>query len=266
VAVVLVTGGSSGIGLATVRRLLAAGDEVFSVSRRPSPAPGATSIELDLTEPAAAAAAVARVVDATGRIDALVNNAGRGTLAPVEEVSDAEALAIFETNVFAPLRLARAAIPVMRAHGGGRIVNVTSMNDALPAPYAGHYSSSKAALAGASLVLDAEVRPFGVTVTVVAPGFFLTEMAASLPTYTRDRSSLYWAAFERLAEQSAARLESAGDPDDVAAAIETCIRAEDPPARVVVGADAAAMVELVDRIDTEELAAMLRAYVRELGD
>lgn len=264
-AVVLVTGGSSGIGLATVRRLATGGDRVFSLSRRPSPVDGVTSLELDVTDPAAAGLAVARVLDAEGRIDALVNNAGAGTLAPIEEVTDDDVTAIFETNLFAPLRLARAALPAMRAQSHGRIVNVTSMNDTLPAPFGGHYSASKAALASASLVLDAEVRPFGVSVSVVAPGLFRTPMAESLATYAIDATSPYRRAFERMTEQAPDRLPGAGDPDDVAAAIETCIHAEEPPARVVVGADARSMVALVESVDTEGLAALLRAYVIELG-
>jgi NAD(P)-dependent dehydrogenase (short-subunit alcohol dehydrogenase family) len=207
---------------------------------------------------------VERVVADAGRLDAVINNAGRGTLAPMADVDDAEVQAIFETNVFAPLRLARAALPTFRQQGGGRIVNVTSMNDTLPAPFGGHYSASKAALASASLVLDAEVRPFGITVTVVAPGLFRTAMSEALPTYRVDPSSPYARAFERLAAQSVERLTTAGDPDDVAAVIEGVLRADDPPARVVAGADAVSMVDLARSVDTEELAALLRALVVEL--
>jgi len=169
-AVVLVTGGSSGIGLATVARLVAAGDRVFSLARRACPVEGATSLQLDLRDCDAGDLAVGRVLDAAGRLDAVVNNAGFGPLGPIEEVPDEVVEQIFDVNVFAPLRVARAALAPMRMQGGGRIVNVTSMNDTLPAPFGGHYSASKAALATASTVLDAEVASFGIRVTVVAPG------------------------------------------------------------------------------------------------
>src|ERR1700755_207785 len=134
-AVVLVTGGSSSIGLATVRRLAAAGDRVFAASRNPSRGDlpeGVTPIAADIADPAAATAVVSEVTGRAGRIDALVNNAGTGTLGPLEETSDDEAHRIFEVNFFGPLRLARAVVPVMREQGSGRIVNVSSMNDVLP--------------------------------------------------------------------------------------------------------------------------------------
>jgi len=263
-AVVLVTGASSGIGLATARRFLARGDEVFAASRRPCPLEGVTSISCDLTVAEDAAATVARVLEDAGRIDALVSNAGTGTLAAIEDVTDAEVAAIFETNVFGPLRLARAALPAMRAQGRGRIVHVTSMNDVLPAPFGGHYSASKAALASASTVLDAEVRPFGVTVTVVAPGFFRTPMAESTSTFEVNAASLYADALRNLKAQSGPRLDSAGDPDDVARAIAECVDADDPPARVVVGEDAKGYAAMLASVDAEQLAALLRQTVVSL--
>ena len=264
-AVVLVTGGSSGIGRATVQRLVSAGDRVFSMSRRPTSVDGATSLELDLMDPSAAGEAVAAVVADAGRIDAVVNNAGRGTLGPIEDVSDEEVAAMFDVNVFAPLRLARAALPHLRAAGSGRIVNVTSMNDVLPAPYGGHYSASKAALASASRVLDAEVRPSGVSVTVVAPGLFLTAMAEALGGYAVDPASPHATAFANLLAAAPARLTTAGDPDVVAQAIESVLRAEDPPARIVVGDDARAMSDWLAALDDEALAEALRSFVQALS-
>jgi NAD(P)-dependent dehydrogenase (short-subunit alcohol dehydrogenase family) len=263
-AVVLVTGASSGIGLATARRLAEVGDEVFGASRRPCPLDGVTSLPCDLTVADDAAATVARVLDAAGRIDAVVSVAGSGTLGAIEDVTDAEVTSIFETNVFGPLRLARAALPTMRAQGRGRIVHVTSMNDVLPAPFAGHYSASKAALASASAVLDAEVRPFGVAVTVVAPGLFRTPMAEAMPTYELDPTSPYADALRNLTAQSAARIEDAGDPDDVARAIVDCVHGDDPPARVVVGEDAQRYLALLQSVDAEQLASLLREMVSSL--
>lgn len=266
-AVVLVTGGSSGIGLATVRRLAAAGDRVFSASRSPARGrlpDGVTPIAVDVADPAAATAAIKAVVDTSGRIDALVNNAGTGTLGPLEETADAEAHRIFEVNFFGPLRLARAAVPVMREQGSGRIVNVTSMNDSVPAPFGGLYSASKAALASASVVLDAEVHGFGIRVTVVAPGLFRTEMADSRSTYRVAEDSAYQSAFQGMTARTAAEPATA-DPDEVAVAIEECLRAADPPARVVVGADAEEMAKLVHGASADDFARLLRDYVAELA-
>jgi NAD(P)-dependent dehydrogenase (short-subunit alcohol dehydrogenase family) len=266
-AVVLVTGGSSGIGCATVRRLAAAGHEVFSASRNPSRAPlpdGVTPIVLDLAEPASGSAAISAVVSAAGRLDVLVNNAGRGSLGPLEESGDDEARQVFEVNLFGPMRLARTVLPVMRSQGGGRIINVTSMNDLLPAPFGGWYSASKAALASASAVLDAEVHRFGISVTVVAPGLFRTAMSEKLISYNVAGDSVYAAAFEALREQTRSRLETAGNPDEVAAAIEDCIRAGDPPARIVVGAGTADMEKLARETSADDFARLLRDFVAGL--
>ena len=266
--VVLVTGGSSGIGLATVRRLSAAGHRVFAASRNPARAAlpdGVTALTVDVGDPDAATRAIGAVVDATGRLDVLVNNAGTGTIGAMEDTTDDEAHRIFEVNLFGPMRLARAVVPVMRAQGSGRIVNVTSMNDVLPAPFAGWYSASKAALASASAVLDAEVHPFGISVTVVAPGFFRTAMAEALSDYAPAPDSVYAAAVATLTSGNDARLATAGDPDQVAAAIEACIDAPSPPARVVVGADAEAMVKLVESTDAESFAKLLRDFVAQLS-
>jgi len=267
-AVVLVTGGSSGIGLATVRRLAAAGDRVFSASRNPARAPvpeGVTPITLDVGQPEAALAAIRSVVDAAGRIDVLVNNAAIVALGPLEEATEETAHRIFEVNFFGPLRLARAAIPVMREQGGGHIVNVTSMNDSVPAPFGGYYSASKAALASASAVLDAEVYGFGIRVTMVAPGLFRTEMAESLSTYRVAEGSAYQGAFTELTARNAAQLAAAADPGEVAAAINRCLRAADPPARIVVGKDAEEMATLVHDSNAEDFARLLRGFVSELS-
>jgi NAD(P)-dependent dehydrogenase (short-subunit alcohol dehydrogenase family) len=263
---VLVTGGSSGIGLATVRRLAAAGHQVFCGSRQPSRAAlpgGVTPLPLDVADPAAPAA-IQSVVTAAGRLDVLVNNAGAGSLAPLEETADAEAHRIFEVNVFGPMRLASAALPVMRAQGGGRIINVTSENDTAPAPFGGWYSASKAALASLSMVLGAEVHPFGVFVTVVAPGLFRTEMSARLPDFTVAAGSAYTTPFGALMAGNSAALQHAGDPDEVARAIEDCIAASEPPARIVVGADAAEMDAQVRQASAEDLARLLRDFVAGL--
>ena len=265
--VALITGGSSGIGLATVRRLADAGHQVFYASRKPAAvplAPAITHLPLDLADPRACDAAVQSVLDAAGRLDVLVNNAGTAVLAPLEEGSDAEAHHTFEVNVFGPMRLIRAALPAMRAQGGGRIINVTSVNDIALAPFGGWYSASKAAMAGLSMVLGAELQGSGIFVTVVAPGLFVTGMSEQLPFARVSDDSRYAAAFEKLRAESALELATAGDPDEVARAIADCLAAAEPPARIVVGADGVAMDETVRKASAEDLAAMLRDYVASL--
>lgn len=270
-AVVLVTGGSSGIGLATVRRLAAGGDRVFYGSRTAAPpgifrafGPDVTHVPLDLADPAACAAAVPTVTAAAGRLDVLVNCAGTGGLAALEEAPDAEAHRIFEVNVFGPMRLIRAAVPVMRAAGGGRIVNVTSLNDIAPAPFGGWYSASKSALMSLSYVLGAELAGTGIAVSVVAPGLFRTPMSESLPSQRAAPGSRFAGALETLAKSSEQRLQGAGNPDDAARVIEDCIRSDSPPARIIAGADGVAMENVVRQSTPEELARMLGEAVGKL--
>jgi NAD(P)-dependent dehydrogenase (short-subunit alcohol dehydrogenase family) len=265
--VVLITGGSSGIGLATVRRLAEAGHQVFYASRKPAAVPLAgdvTHVPLDLADPRACETVVQSVLGKAGRLDVLINNAGTAVLAPLEEGGDAEAHQTFEVNVFGPMRLIRAALPVMRAQGSGRIINVTSVNDIAPAPFGGWYSASKAALASLSTVLGAELQGSGIFVTVVAPGLFVTGMSEQLPFARVASDSRYAAAFEKMSAESALELATAGDPDEVARALAECIAADQPPARIVVGADGIAMDETFRRASAEDLAIMLRDYVASL--
>jgi|SRR5579875_1564922 len=265
--IVLVTGGSSGIGLATVRRLAAAGDRVFCAARNPGRAElpdGVTPVVLDVADPRSCREAIDTVLGEAGRLDALVNNAGAVGLAALEDAGDDEGHRIFEVNVFGPMRLATAAVPVMRAQGGGRIINVTSANDIAPAPFGGWYSASKAALTSASVVLDAEVHGFGIFVTVVAPGLFRTAMSGAFGSYTVADDSPYAAAFRAAIEQSVAALAQAGDPDQVAREIDDCLRASEPPARIVVGAEAEEMDQSVRAMTAEDLAKLMRDYVAGL--
>jgi NAD(P)-dependent dehydrogenase (short-subunit alcohol dehydrogenase family) len=272
-SVVLVTGGSSGIGLATVRRLASRGDRVFYGSRTTAPeglgehrlGANVTHVPLDLADPASCAAVIASVVETAGRLDVLINNAGTATLAPLEEAGDADAHRTFEVNVFGPMRLIRAAVPSMRMAGSGHIVNVTSMNDIGPAPFGGWYSASKAALMNLSYVLGAELTGTGIAVTMVALGFFRTAMAEALPSHRVADGSPHAAAFEALARNSEERLRTAGDPDEAAAAIADCVHSADPPARLVVGADGIAMEEAVRKMSPEDLAGALRDAVVELN-
>jgi NAD(P)-dependent dehydrogenase (short-subunit alcohol dehydrogenase family) len=267
-AVVLVTGGSSGIGLAVVRRLAAAGDTVFAAARDPSRTAlpdGVTPVAVDVADPAAGQVAIGSVVEAAGRLDVLVNNAGAETIAPLEETSDDEAHRIMEVNVFGPMRLVRAAVPVLRSQGGGRIINVTSINDVAPAPLGGWYSASKAALTSLTAVLDAEVRGFGILVTAVVPGLFRTAMSERLPGYLVGDDSPYLALSRAISVEAGAGLDEAGDPDEAARAIEQCLRADDPPARLLVGADAEHLEQAIRASSAQELAVQLRESVADIA-
>jgi NAD(P)-dependent dehydrogenase (short-subunit alcohol dehydrogenase family) len=182
--VVLITGVSSGIGLATARQFVAHGSRVFGTVRnldKAEPSPGVELIEMDVRNDASVLAGVLNVMQRTGRIDVLVNNAGINMLGAVEETTPAEAAALFDTNVLGALRLSQAVLPHMRTRGQGRIINVSSVLGFLPAPYMGLYAASKHAIEGLSESLDHEVRQFGIRVTLVEPFYTKTSLDANSP-------------------------------------------------------------------------------------
>jgi NAD(P)-dependent dehydrogenase (short-subunit alcohol dehydrogenase family) len=170
--VVLVTGASSGIGSATAEHLVNRGYRVFGTTRSPQKAAtssGVTLLPLDVTIEESVSRAVQAVLDAAGRIDVLVNNAGLGVFGAFEETSIEQAQALFDTNVFGIIRTTQAVLPHMRARRSGLIVNVSSVQGFIPAPYSAIYSSTKHALEGLSESLDHEVRQFGIRVVLVEP-------------------------------------------------------------------------------------------------
>ena len=167
--VVLVLGASSGIGRACALELSRRGDRVYGASRRdPADLAGErTSIKrvrIDVDDDASVRAGVRSILEAEGRIDALINCAGFGFGGALEDTSDEELRAILETNVLGTLRTCRAVLPSMRARGGGTIVNVSSIGGRIALPFQGHYSATKFAVEGLSESLRMEAHPFGVRV------------------------------------------------------------------------------------------------------
>lgn len=254
-AVVLITGCGSGFGLLSALRFARAGEVVVAGvrdARRAEALRDAQAaeglavevIELDVGEPASVEAGVARVLAEHGRIDVLVNNAGRGMSGPVEETTDADARSLFDTNLLGPLRMVRAVLPSMRARRSGVVVQVSSIAGRVSAPFAGIYSATKFALEAMSESLHYEVRPFGVRVVIVEPGSFPTGFDERRRHVGPGDGSPYGPLHRRW-EEASARLpgrEQTADPDAVAAAIHRAATRPDHPLRCLVGADA----ELID--------------------
>ena len=234
--VALVTGASSGIGLATANRLVEAGFQVYGTSRRGGPASGRfQTLALDVTQDASVEAAMTELLRQAGRIDLLVNNAGFG-VAPggAEESSMDQAKAIFETNFFGLVRMTRAVLPQMRRQGKGRIVNIGSVVGFVPAPYAALYSATKHAVEGYSESLDHEVRALGVRVSVVEPAYTKTHFdsnllsaVASLPEY-REMGKRVEAALKKA-------IRSGDEPSVVADVVLTAATSEHPKVRYAAG-------------------------------
>src|SRR6266511_5084552 len=163
--VAVVTGASSGSGEATPLTLADAGFRVIGTSRDTSrivPGNGVTFLDLDVTSDESVASVVEQVLERFGRLDVLVNNAGLGANGAAEEISVAQTQSLFDVNVFGLIRMTKAVLPHMRAQGGGRIINISSVLGFLPAPYMAVYAASKHAIEGYSESLDHEVREHGV--------------------------------------------------------------------------------------------------------
>ena len=243
----LITGIGSGFGRTLGEAALARGDTVVGTTRNAEGraafealAPGrAHALVLDLRDEAAVHAAVAEAELLTGGIDRLVNNAGYGLVGAIEEVSLAEARALFDINVFAPIAMIQAVLPGMRARGRGHIVNITSVSGFAPWGGTGLYGASKYAFECIGQTLAQEVAPFGIRVTNVAPGGFRTGFAGqALNVAGREI-----AAYEDGAHAARRSLQSntgkeKGDPNLAAAAILTALDAPEPPLHLLLGADA----------------------------
>ncbi|HEX6714553.1 MAG TPA: oxidoreductase [Thermoleophilaceae bacterium] len=235
--VALVTGASSGIGEAAARELVAAGFTVYGTSRKAvagEQREGVTFLPLDVTDDASVAAAVGDVLARSGHIDVLVNNAGFGVTGAAEESSVEQARALFETNVFGLMRVTRAALPVMRAQGSGRIINVSSIVGLIPVPFMALYASSKHALEGYSESLDHEVREHGVRVLLVEPGFTKTAFDSNLAT-ADEPLPLYAQRRELLDEQLAVAVQAGDEPSLVGRAVVAAATDRRPKLRYPTG-------------------------------
>ncbi|RNM04264.1 oxidoreductase [Dickeya undicola] len=219
--VVVVTGVSSGIGRAVAQKFASQGCVVFGTVRNINTAnalPGVELIEMDVRDDDTVQRGFQSIVERAQRIDVLINNAGTSLVGAVEETSTAEAAALFDTNVFSILRTVQAVLPLMRAQGSGRIVNVSSVLGFLPAPYMGWYSASKHAVEGLTESLDHEVRQFGIRVTLVEPSFTRTNLDINAPQASAQIDS-----YDREREQASRAIvnsvNSAPDPEGVATTI-----------------------------------------------
>ena len=168
--VCIITGGTSGIGLATARAMHDAGYRVYELSRREKPADGIVHITADVTDEAQVRAAIDEVISREGRIDILVNNAGFGISGAAELTDTRDSHAQLELNVFGTDNVTRAVLPHMRAQGGGRIVCMSSIAGIVPIPFQLWYSVSKAAIIAYVLALQNEVKPFNISVCAIMPG------------------------------------------------------------------------------------------------
>ena len=271
---VLVTGANSGIGLVTVLELAAAGYDVVGTVRTPAKADlvqkatadrgvQARTVLMDVDDEDSCRAGVDQVRELTdGGPWAVVNNAGYAQSGAVEDVTDAEARAQLETNVVAPMRIARLVLPGMRERGEGRIVNISSVAGRLSTPLMGWYCASKHALEAVTDALRIEVEADGVRVVLVEPGMFGTDIwsASKEGGFPAPSSARYAAAYARAQAVSNRGADRLPDPVWVARTVRVALANPVPLARYVVGADA------IGGILAETLApTVVTDYVKAVG-
>ncbi|MDO7885163.1 oxidoreductase [Hymenobacter cheonanensis] len=239
-----ITGVSTGFGKHLAELALAQGDKVAATFRQQAQADeftqkaGANGVGLvaDVADEAAVKKAVADAISTLGHLDVVVNNAGYGSMGPIEEVPEEEVQRQFDINVFGPLRVLRAVLPHLRERRSGHILNITSIGGLRAFPGVGIYNGSKFALEGIGESLAAQVGPLGIHVTNVEPSGFRTDWAGRSATYTEPAIADYRpTAGQNLANIQKASGNQPGDPERAAQAMFDLVRMENPPVHLPLG-------------------------------
>jgi NAD(P)-dependent dehydrogenase (short-subunit alcohol dehydrogenase family) len=264
----LITGCSTGLGRSLAEAVIAAGHNAVVTARDAATvkdlaetAPARVlPAALDVTKPKQIAAAVRKADERFGGVDVLVNNAGYGYRAAIEEGDDAEVRALFDTHFFGTVAVIKAVLPGMRARRSGAIVNVSSIGATVTPVGSGYYAAAKAAIEGMSGALRGELAPLGISVTVVEPGAFRTDFAGRSLVQSATAIDDYAAtAGKRRKENDTMHGTQAGDPAKAANAIITAVESRQPPAFLLLGPDALALYRYtvdtrsVEVADFEEL-------------
>ena len=236
--VVLITGGSSGIGKSVGEFLQTKGFKVFGTSRNPERYPDSKFpiVALDVTKTETISQCIAEVLSKASKIDVLINNAGAGITGPIEEIPDAEIKRNFETNLFGPINVIKAVLPVMRQQHSGLIINVTSIAGYMGLPYRGVYSASKGALELITEAFRMELKGFNINMTNVAPGDFATNIAAGRYHAPALEHSPYKETYGKTLSMMDEHVDSGSDPKQMAEAIYKIIQTKNPKIHYKVGA------------------------------
>ncbi|GAA1777714.1 oxidoreductase [Pseudarthrobacter sulfonivorans] len=258
----LITGCSTGLGRALAQAVLARGHNAVVTARDVTTVEDITAahpdkalaLPLDVTDRAQITLAVDQAKARFGGIDVLVNNAGYGYRAAVEEADDADIRQLFDTNVFGTVDMIKAVLPDMRAQRSGSIVNISSIGARIKPAGSGYYSATKAALEGLSGSLHKELQPLGISVTVVEPGAFRTDFAGrSLTQSAKPIEDYAETAGKRRKENDTMHGTQPGDPAKAAEAILAVAESPNPPSLLVLGNDAFGAFAAVAEAERAEL-------------
>lgn len=258
----LITGCSTGLGRALAQAVLAHGHNAVVTARNPATLEDiaaaypdtALVLPLDVTDRAQIGTVVQQAQTRFGSVDVLVNNAGYGYRAAVEEADDADIRQLFDTNVFGAVDMIKAVLPDMRAKRSGSIVNISSIGARIKPAGSGYYSATKAALEGLSGSLHRELQPLGISVTVVEPGAFRTDFAGrSLTQSAMPIGDYAETAGKRRKENDTIHGTQPGDPAKAAEAILKVVESAEPPSLLVLGQDAFGAFGAVAEAELAEL-------------
>ena len=235
--VVLITGGSSGIGKSIGEFLHHKGFVVYGTSRNPEKVVNAIFplIALDERDVDSINKAVAKVIAISGRLDVVINNAGVGITGPLEEIPTSEIKNNFETNLFGPIEVMKAVLPQMRVQQSGLIINITSIAGYMGLPYRSVYSASKGALELITEALRMEVKPFGIQITNVAPGDFATNIAAGRFHAPLLKGSAYEKTYGDTLKTMDEHVNSGSNPNEMAEAVYKIIQTKEPKIHYKIG-------------------------------
>lgn len=236
--VVLITGGSSGIGKAIGEFLFHKGFTVYGTSRNPEKIINSLFplIALDVRNTESISHAVAKVIAISGSIDVVINNAGVGITGPLEEIPMDEIKNNFETNFFGPIEVMKAVLPQMRKQNSGLIINITSIAGYMGLPYRSVYSASKGALELITEALRMEVKSFGIHITNVAPGDFTTNIASGRFHAPLMKDSAYEVPYGNTLKMMDEHVDSGSNPNEMAEAVYKIIQNPNPKIHYKVGA------------------------------
>jgi short-subunit dehydrogenase len=236
--VVLITGGSSGIGKSVGEYLQSKSFKVYGTSRNPKNYPKSKFpiVALDVTKPETISTCISEVLKQESQIDVLVNNAGAGITGPIEEIPDAEIKRNFETNLFGPINVIKGVLPTMRSQNSGLIINITSIAGYMGLPYRGIYSASKGAFELITEAFRMELKGFNIQMTNVAPGDFATNIAAGRYHAPALEYSPYKESYGNTLKMMDAHVDKGKDPQQMAEAIFRIIQTKNPKVHYKVGA------------------------------
>jgi NAD(P)-dependent dehydrogenase (short-subunit alcohol dehydrogenase family) len=257
----LITGSSRGFGRSLAEAVLEYGDRLVATARHLEQLSDLVTrygeqvrlVTLDVTNPEQARAAVAAAAEAFGRLDVVVNNAGYGYVAAIEDASDADLRAQIETDLWGVINVTRAALPILHRQRSGHIVQFSSLAGRMGVAGAGAYHTAKWAVEGFSEALAREVAPLGIKVTIIEPGAFRTEFNAASLREAAPSADYQGTVgqVENFFHEIAGR--EPGDPVKAAQAIITVVNEQHPPLRLLLGSDAVQVARHIDQADLAEI-------------